>query len=318
MPFITFKDTQYELLENETILACLTRHQVSYPNSCQSGVCQSCISKLTDGQMNPEWQKGLKENLKVQNYFLPCIAKPTGDVTLSLPQAKDINDQASIISKELLTHNVLKLTLKTDNLAKWIPGQYINLVNPNNIIRSYSIANIPEDDGFIELHIKLRPDGVMSQWLIDEASLASSIIIRGPNGDCFYVNVDKVAFDILLVGTGTGLAPLIAIAKAALKLNHQGTITLLHGGLVEDDIYYVKELASLSQQYNNFVYKNCVLKGTGRYPEISIDKLMLDKLTNPQNTRIYICGPEVTTKDLKKKAFMAGAALQHIYSDAFI
>ncbi|MCW8396844.1 FAD-binding oxidoreductase [Legionella sp. PATHC039] len=53
--------------------------------------------------------------------------------------------------------------LKVEHTAPWLPGQYLSLINPEGTIRDYSIANIPSDDGYIELHIKSYLQGKMGQ-----------------------------------------------------------------------------------------------------------------------------------------------------------
>ena len=64
--------------------ASLTRHGMLIPSSCQSGVCQTCITKAVKGTPPVESQQGLKDTLAKQNYFLACICKPTEDMELSV------------------------------------------------------------------------------------------------------------------------------------------------------------------------------------------------------------------------------------------
>lgn len=123
---------------------------------------------------------------------------------------------------------------------------------------------------------------------------------------------------MLLAGTGTGLAPLIAIIKNALRENHQGTITLVHGALCDEDIYYQEELETLAALSNSFVYDPCVLNSKGRYPQTSIEKRVLTHLNHPKETRVYVCGPKETTDKLKKQIFLAGVPSKFIFSDAFL
>jgi len=123
---------------------------------------------------------------------------------------------------------------------------------------------------------------------------------------------------MLLVGTGTGLAPLLAIVKTALSKLHKGKITLIHGGCHDNDIYYAEELETLASFYENFAYAPCVLKTNGAYPEANIfDNTQHYLTTNMKNTKVYVCGPKETTNKLKTKVFLAGVPSARIYSDAF-
>ncbi len=213
---------------------------------------------------------------------------------------------------------MLKVKLQVDNPGNWIPGQYLSLINSEQITRSYSIANIPGQDGYIELHIKIVKNGAMSQWLLSTALTDMQIRLRGPFGKCYYYNPDNKVFDMLLAGTGTGLAPLVGIIKDALTQGHRGGIILVHGGLMDDDIYYADELRTLATVFKNFHYDPCVLNSQGIYPEASIERRVEIYLNNPCDTRVYVCGTKETTNKLKTSVFLAGVPSKSIFSDVFL
>ncbi len=127
-------------------------------------------------------------------------------------------------------------------------------INPEGCRRSYSIANIPEEDGYIELHIKLIPKGCMSNWIKNAAHPGSKVHLQGPMGACFYVNPKHECFPLVLAGTGTGLAPLAAIVRVAIRQRHQGDITLIHGGVCAEDLYLDAELTRLAGQHEQLTY----------------------------------------------------------------
>ncbi|WP_133130756.1 FAD-binding oxidoreductase [Legionella yabuuchiae] len=305
-------------MEGESVLDCLLRHDVNYPNACRSGVCQACLMKTTDSPIESKWQEGLPDTLKSQGYFLACQAKPTSTMHLKAPDAAECEQPAMISELSFLTHNTIRVKLLAEHLENWMPGQYLNLLNPEGVSRSYSIANLPAKEGYIELHIKLKDDGAMSQWLRKKAAVDTMVHIRGSFGKCYYMNPDQSSFNILLAGTGTGLAPLLGIVKTALSMQHQGKITLIHGGCQDDDIYYAEELETLATFYQNFHYIPCVLKSNGRYQESDITQQLLIHLNNSDNVQVYVCGPKETTNKIKTKAFLAGVPSSKIYSDAFL
>ncbi|KTD21824.1 FAD-binding oxidoreductase [Legionella londiniensis] len=305
-------------LEGESVLDCLLRHEIDYPHACRSGVCQACLIKTSESPIDSQWQQGLPDTLKSQGYFLACQAKPANKIHLKDPDAAECEQQALITELSPLTHNVIRVKLLAEHLESWIPGQYLNLINPDGISRSYSIANIPAKEGYIELHIKLQENGAMSGWLRKTAVVDMAIHIRGPFGKCYYMNPEKSSFDMLLAGTGTGLAPLLAIAKTALSEKHQGKISLIHGGCQDSDIYYAEELQTLELFYENFKYIPCVLKSSGLYPEADIfDKTLSCLSPDINNMQIYVCGPKETVNKLKTKVFLAGIPSAKIFSDPF-
>lgn len=318
MHTLTFKNQTYSLATDENILSCFLRNGIEYPNSCQAGICQSCLIKASDGMIDSTWQEGLPDTLKAQGYFLACLAKPNSDIALASPDSSECDVEAAIIDIERLNHNVLKIKLLVANLDNWIPGQYLSLINSAQIVRNYSIANIPLQDGFIEIHIKLVENGAMSQWLMETGLSDMSVRIRGPFGKCYYYNPEGLSFDMLLAGTGTGLAPLIGIIKSALIQGHKGRITLVHGGLIDADIYYAKELEIIAALFTNFHFEPCVLRSDGRYPEASIENQAVSFLNNPNDTLVYVCGPKETSNKLKTSMFLAGVPSKAIFSDVFL
>lgn len=313
---ISYADKEYTLNTGETVLECLLRYGIDYPHACQAGVCQSCLIK-SSGQVESTWQEGVQETLKAQGYFLACLARPDHDLDLLPPLANECEVTAKILSLHKLNHNVLQVRLSVENLSPWVPGQYLNLINPQGTIRSYSIANLPAQDGFIELHVKLQHQGSMSQWLQNTAQISDSIRIRGPLGKCFYFNPKKLSYDMLLVGTGTGLAPLLAIARDALLQNHLGKITLIHGGLTDQDLYCDQELKNIHALHPHFCYQRCVLTSESG-PSESIEHKLLGYINSPTDVKVFVCGPAETTSKLKMKIFCAGVPSLNIFSDAFL
>lgn len=317
MPHLVFNNQRYDLNAGETVLECLLRNNIEYPNSCKSGLCQSCIARASDSSssVDPAWQKGLKSALAADGYFLTCQAKPEQDLTFNSPSSADIASPAKIDSLEKLNQNVFRLRLETDDYSLWTPGKYLNLVNPEGVIRSYSIANLPSIDHYIELHIKICPRGRMGTWVESHAGVGNEVEVRGPIGTCFYANPSKKPFPMILIGTGTGLAPLLGILRDALSKDHQGNITLIHGGVTQDDLYMDQDLNDLSSQTQSFTYLTSVLTEEG---SPVLDRLLLEAIQNNHDANVYICGPDDITKQLKMKAFMAGIASSSIYSDAFL
>lgn len=168
------------------------------------------------------------------------------------------------------------------------------------------------------MYINMR-NGLMSSYLSQQAQVGEALHIRGPMGDCFYYNPEQKTFPIVLVGTGTGLAPLIGIARDALENNHNGNITLIHGGVDEADLYQHEELNALQIEHANFSYLPCVLNESALIPNTSIDSLLTQSFIGIESdVYLFVCGPEETTKKMKLKAFLAGVPSASIYSDAFV
>jgi ferredoxin len=72
-----------------TVLQACEAAGIDLPTSCRNGTCRTCLCRLTSGSVRylVEWP-GLSIEEKRDNYLLPCVAVPTGDVVLTAPLAK--------------------------------------------------------------------------------------------------------------------------------------------------------------------------------------------------------------------------------------
>jgi CDP-4-dehydro-6-deoxyglucose reductase len=326
VPTISLDDKQFSLDADETVLDCLLRndHDISY--ACRSGVCQSCLIKVTLGAVDEKAGAGLKETLRADGYVLACQCMPDNDLTIAMPGADAAAVEVTILSKTLLSSSVMCLRLAPIAGAECFasrPGQYLSLINPAGVARSYSIANDFEGDGFWELHIANTSHGLFTQWLFNEAQPGMALHVRGPAGDCFYVNNDAEDFPILLVGTGTGLAPLYGILNTALRSGHQGPVTLLHGGLNPERLYLLDELKQLSVEKSGVSYKALVLnndQGDGRVEIGDLTQVALESI-KPEDfsrQRVYLCGAPDFVNTMRRSIFLKGVKSSNIFCDAFV
>lgn len=317
---IKFDDKTYTCNSSETVLECLRRHGVSYPYSCESGVCQSCLTRSRRGNPPTDAQQGLKPTQVAQKYFLACLCHPDQDLDIELPSTSEENIiLTNVTGKTMLNHDIVKLSLACPKDYHYFPGQFLNLRRNNVLIRSYSIASVPELSNTIELHIRKLENGRVSNWIHDELETGQEIAISEAKGDCFYTPGHPEQ-DLLLIGTGSGLAPLYAIALDALNKKHVGQIRLYHGSHKSNGLYLVNELRELAAKHQNFHYVSCVSNdpeasehAQGRANDIAIKD-------NPElkGWRVFLCGHPDMVAHTKKQVFLAGASFSDIYADPFL
>lgn len=317
MPKIRLGDHEYLLAEDESILQGLTRHGVTIPSSCQKGTCQTCLMRAIAGTPPAECQEGLSPTQKQQGYFLACSCKPETDLTIALLDDSARNKiRARVIDKSLLSPSIMRLRLQPEKTFDYRAGQFLNLHRPDGLIRSYSIASIPGEP-FLELHIERIDNGKMSGWIHDELMVDAEIEIDGAHGNCFYLE-GSPGQPLLLIGTGSGLAPLWGILRDALARNHQADIHLFHGSHDLNKLYLREELSQLARDYPQAHYTPC-LSGSEQqgYAHGRANELALAQLGSLKGWRIFLCGHPEMVKNTQMEAFLAGAAMQDIYADPF-
>lgn len=318
MPRLNYNGTSYSCDAGESVLDALTRQGVAIPFSCRNGVCQTCMMQSADRLSSSAAQNGLKSTLQAQNFFLACTCRPAADMSITL--SADVNRlmTATVTAIRSLNEEILCVGLDCPDLTQYHAGQFINLYRDAHFSRSYSIASVPTDD-YLRLHVRRLPDGRMSNWVHDQLQVGDSLQISAPIGSCFYLP-DQPEQPLLLIGTGSGLAPLMGILRDALSQDHVGPIHLYHGSRDVAGLYLVEELRELAHLYPDFYYTPCVSNGveapeykTGRAVDVAL-------AAHPDLTgwRIYLCGNPDMVKIARKKAYLAKAAMSDIYADAFV
>jgi NAD(P)H-flavin reductase/ferredoxin len=318
---ICLDDHCFELSPHLSLLEGLEAEGMEWPNQCRSGKCQTCLVRVLDGDVPDEARRGLKPSLAMQGLAMACVCYPEGDLKIAATYAAVMKTGVEVIGLERLTPEILEVRLRPDQVMSYRAGQFIHLVRPGDgLKRSYSIASVPSTDAAdLLLHVRLMPGGAMSAWLFDEVATGDRLEVEGPFGDCFYVPGD-VNQPLLMVATGTGLAPLWGVLRDALQQGHQGPIHLYHGSRSPDGLYLVDALWQLAVAHPQLHYYPCLSSADNSLEGCHAGRasdLALEHHATLKGWRIYLCGqPDMVTL-LRRKTFIAGAAMQDIHMDAF-
>jgi CDP-4-dehydro-6-deoxyglucose reductase, E3 len=321
---IHFEGRSCELLAGQTVLECLESAGVAVPSFCRSGACQICALRAS-GPLPAVAQLGLKDTRKQLGYFLSCVCKPDHDLIVTRPDAAEVW-RTQVVELEMLSTQVLRVLLDRPKGFEFEAGQFVQLIRPSDgLMRPYSIASLPSSEQ-LELHVAVLPGGQMSQWL--EGALGQTLELRGPFGECVYLPAEPER-PLLLAGTGTGLAPLLGVLRAALAAGHRGPIHLLHGALDLDGLYMWSELCALQARTATLTVTGSVLRG-GQESEAAtsaqgiepvmgaLDALALASPLPAAERRVYLCGHPELVRTLRRKLYLAGTPLQRIHADPFL
>lgn len=319
MSSIVVNDQRYPLAPGATVLDTLLDAGLKVSYGCRAGACQSCLLRASSGTIPDEAQQGLKETLKADGWFLACRCNPVDELTIDLAAAVVQKQTAQVVEKRLLSPRVMGLWLKTEQPLTYRAGQYVTLSDDDSVARSYSLASLP-DETYLELHIARIDGGAVSSWIHDQLQGGDTLQLQGPMGECFYVE-GKAEQPLLLVGTGTGLAPLYGVVRDALRNGHSGPIHLFHGARTVDYLYYYAELMALSAEHENLYYHPSLVQASTLAPDEAelgpVDQLVLQHLPKLDGWRVYLSGAPDIVNQLRKRCFLAGAASKEIFTDPF-
>ncbi len=320
MPRITYEGAAYECGAGETVLDCLTAQGIAIPSSCRSGACQSCLMRALGGSVPEVAQTGLKPTLVAQGYFKACSCKPTEDLSVALPDAASLKLPALVVSIEPLNPDIVAVRLRPARPLDYRAGQFIRLYRDAQQSRCYSLASVPQlEEDVLEIHVRQIPGGRVSSWVHQELRAGDKVEIADSAGLCFYVP-GQPEQPLLLLGTGSGLAPLYGIVRDALCQGHRGSVWLYHGSLSPAGLFRAADLTVLAQAYPNFHYVPCISEGEvppGMRQGNVLEVALADQ-ADFTSWRVFLCGHPDMVKEGKLQIFLAGAASAEIYADPFL
>jgi NAD(P)H-flavin reductase len=95
---------------------------------------------------------------------------------------------------------------------------------------------------------------------------------------------------------------------------------LFHGSRNLNGLYFVEEMRGLTERYGNFYYTPCI-SGQDSESDLArgrVHELALSSIETLSGWRVYLCGHPEMVNQTKRMAFMKGASMGDIYTDAFL
>ena len=154
--------------------------------------------------------------------------------------------------------------------------------------RSYSIASAPGEPPAIT--VERLEDGEVSPYLVDEVRDGDAFEVRGPIGGYFVWDADE-AGPVLLVGGGSGIVPLMAMARHRVRAGSEAPMRLLYSSRTWNDVIYRDELESLDAVEVVHTLTRERPPGWNGYGRRIDDDLLREVAFAPTDgARVYVCG----------------------------
>lgn len=310
-----------------TVLDAALNQGVPFPHTCRSGECGSCKSQLLVGQVHHDTylEDALTEAEKGEGYFLPCRAVPKTDLEVawvsepdSIQSTTPQRRTSTVVAIDAAAHNVTRLCLKVhEPPLVFAAGQYVRLSIAGSSLRSYSMANLA-GESILEFHIRQLPNGQVSSLIANELRIGDRVELDGPYGDAFL----REAHDgpILAVGGGTGLAPMLSIARTAIQRQPGRSLQVYFGVQDERDAYACQALAELEGSGDQ-IRTHVVLSVPGQ-PSARrtgfVHQCVAADFESLAGFKIYAAGPPPMVNAVRKLALSRGVDPKDIHADPFV
>ncbi|MGN6461075.1 MAG: 2Fe-2S iron-sulfur cluster-binding protein [Pseudolabrys sp.] len=316
-------DLAFAVEADETVLAAALRSGVSLPHDCQLGGCGTCRVRLLDGAVTyDEWPFALTEEEAASGYALMCQSRPAADLVIeppavaSLPQPE--RRTAIVRSVRALSPTVTHLVLDVPEIgpSSFRPGQYMNVMLPEGA-RSFSMASAP-GDGVVDFHIRRQPGGRFTDHGLSQLSAGDQLEIEMPHG-AFYLRLEDDR-PLLMVATGTGLAPMKAMLESLADHPDCPPVSLYWGARTAGDLYLHDAVGTWGAGLDDFRYVPVLSRGddhwTGRRGYVQ--HAALTDYPDLSGHAIYLCGSPPMIAEAKSRFMACGAMAEFMYAEGFM
>jgi ferredoxin-NADP reductase len=223
------------------------------------------------------------------------------------------------------TPTVRSFTLLLPGWAGHRPGQHVDLrltaADGYSVERSYSIASEPERTGEVDITVERIPGGEVSPFLHEVVVPGDKLEVRGPIGG-YFVWEAAIGGPLLLIAGGSGVVPLMAMARHRAKAGSHVPTRLLFSSRGPDEIIYRAELDRLAAAGDGFSVAHTLTRqqppGWTGYAR-RIDEQMLNEVIEPLGaaTRAYACGPTALVEVVANGLVRLGLPPDRIRTERF-
>jgi CDP-4-dehydro-6-deoxyglucose reductase, E3 len=307
---------EFEARSDEPVLTAALRQHLNLPHSCKGGSCGLCRARVLRGRYEyPHGRPiGISAAEESAGHALICVARAIEDLDIEMPEIRYVTDveikslPARVERMERLAPDVMGLWLRlpaVEQLA-WQAGQYIDVMLPGDRRRSFSLANPPHDAALLELHVRRSPGGEFSERVFDGMKTGELLRIEGPLGQFVYRPGDR---PVLLIGGGTGYAPLKAMIRVILETETKRNAMLFWGAREAAGLYDDAWLRDLAARSGRFHFTP-VVGGL-------VHEAVLSQVAGLAGFDIYAAGPPAMIDAVRTALPHQGADPERIYFDSF-
>lgn len=320
-------DRSFSVAPGQPVLDAALNAGLNLPHSCKGGNCGACRARLLQGEVHyPNGRPlGLSDAEVADGFILLCQVRAETDLSI---ETVEIRTPENVVVKRLpsriermesLSHDVLGVFLRLPAAESFCfePGQHIDIMLSGGRRRSFSIASPPHDSRLLELHVRRVPGGEFTDGLFTGTTRSALLSIEGPLGR--FVYRDETEAPMLLVGGGTGLAPLKSILRHVIDNGLKRKIFLYWGVRSERDLYAHDELDELARRVPTFRYEAVLSEPGSAWAGRRgwVHEAALRDIDPLDRYDIYASGPPAMIAALRHDFSRRGANLERLFFDSF-
>ena len=323
---VTWVEAQCSFVANatETVLEAARRAGVTLPAECEFGGCGTCRVKLVEGRVRyDEPPLALAPEEAAEGYALMCQARAQADLAISTERVLDApvpaqRRRARVVRGQRLCGGVTRLVLAFEDGAPFVfrPGQYLNVLLGEAGSRSFSLASRP-GDAEVELQIREIDGGYFTQTQLPALCAGDTLEVEAPLGAFGYHAEDYRP--IVMVATGTGVAPLASMLATMLEAGDAPPVELYWGARTQGDLYLHEHFEQLAARHDDFRYVPVLSRADDAWAGARgyVQDAVLADHDDLSEHALSLCGSPAMIADARRVFLAHGASVRYVYADSF-
>ena len=354
----------------DKLLSTLASKNIYLASACGGGgTCSECKCQVVDGggSILPTETSHFNYKQQNDNWRLSCQVPVKRDMKIQIPEEVfGVEEwECEVVSNDNVATFIKELVLKLPKgkKVKFKAGGYVQLEapafeavdykdfdiaeeyhddwnkfkiwdnvanNPEPIIRAYSMANFPLEEGVLKFNVRVAspppgtdfPPGIMSSYVFN-LKPGDKVKVFGPFGEFFARETDN---EMVFIGGGAGMAPMRShIFDQLLRINTNRKISFWYGARSMKEIFYQEEFEKLARDNENFSFHIALSDAlpednwdglTGFIHQVTEDEY-LSKHPAPEDCEFYLCGPPMMNSSCIKMLSDLGVEEENIMLDDF-
>jgi NAD(P)H-flavin reductase/ferredoxin len=306
---VTLNNEPFLANAGDFLLDSALMNGIDLPHDCRSGICGACRVRLVEGRVFGGQEHG-------DDMIHACQARIVSDIEIATEAVPDqISTAGKVADLVRLAPDIIGVSLEIPKPFHSLPGQYCKLQFRGFPTRSYSPTYPLEggpSDNLLHLHIRKVPGGIVSSALGGRIRVGHRVRLTGPFGSAFLR--ENHSGRTVLVSSGTGFAPMWAIAVAAITERPQRELVFVVATRTLKSFYMHRALCRLA------LFPNVTIVPIASEPQNVSSAIRSGRPTDhlptlSPNDVVYTAGAPAMTEHVKRIAKGAGA---QCYTDPFV
>lgn len=238
-------DQSFTANRGEILLDAALISGVDLPHDCRSGICGTCKVRVLNGMV-------IGGECEEPGMVKACQARVITDLKLMVePVPEVLTTKGVLTGLTALAPDVMEVTIRPSKAISYLPGQYYRFQFKGFPPRYFSPTapmDRPFDGRALRLHVRRVPDGRLTPRLGREIQPGHPVTLNGPFGTAYFR--PDLENRLILIGSGTGFAPIWSIAEAAIAENPNRRIVVICAAKTLSSLYMAPAFRRL-QDYPN-------------------------------------------------------------------